>query len=283
MWVAHEWRSTCGLSRSPRPTRSACARTIPHAPCRESRPPRAFRNTASASPRLAHRSGTSAPRPLGASQSVSASAASRPIGTTRSMAALAEHAHDPVGQVDVAHRQARRARRCGCPCRTAPRGWPGRGARAGRCRRPTRGATRPRPRSAASAGPGGTFGDSTAAAGLRADAALLGEEPVQRAHGDERSSDRGRGLARRAAGSATYRSMSASVDRVERAVHGGRDTRSTRAGRVGRRRCVLAERPRSTVSHDRNSSASSGNGGCRRRHGARSPDARAAPERAAGR
>src|SRR5436190_9973333 len=47
MWVAHEWRRTCGKRRSPSPARSPAARTMSHAPCRVRRPPRAFRNTGS--------------------------------------------------------------------------------------------------------------------------------------------------------------------------------------------------------------------------------------------
>ena len=58
MWVAHEWRSTCGREPSPSPTRSPYLRTIPQAPWRVRRPPRWLRNTASASPRRAHRSGS---------------------------------------------------------------------------------------------------------------------------------------------------------------------------------------------------------------------------------
>ena len=55
-----------------------------HAACRDSRAPRMFRNTASASPRRAQRSGSRWRRPDGPSQSASAAAAWRPNGTIRS-------------------------------------------------------------------------------------------------------------------------------------------------------------------------------------------------------
>ena len=51
----------------------AVLRTTPQAPCRDRRPPRVFRNTASASPRRAHRAGATSGRPPGPSQSASAS------------------------------------------------------------------------------------------------------------------------------------------------------------------------------------------------------------------
>ena len=85
MWVAHEWRSTCGLSRSPRPARLAVARArSARRPGAYSRPPRRLRNTASASPRRAHRSGASTSRPPGAE-----------LGAER-VAGEAADRHDPL-------------------------------------------------------------------------------------------------------------------------------------------------------------------------------------------
>ena len=106
MWVAHECRSTCGLSRSPSPTRSPCLRTIPHAPWRDRRPPRALRNTASASPRRAHRSGASARPAAGVEPRLECLAGEAAQRDDAVLAALPERAEERAVEVDVGEGQA---------------------------------------------------------------------------------------------------------------------------------------------------------------------------------
>ena len=87
MWVAHEWRSTCGDSRpAEADPRRRSARTMAHAPWRDSRPPRWLRNTASASPRRAQRGRARARAAAADGASQSASAARR----------RAAERHDPL-------------------------------------------------------------------------------------------------------------------------------------------------------------------------------------------
>ena len=101
MWVAQEWRRTWGLTLSARPTRPAYFFTTPKAPTRVRRPPRALRNTASASLRRRHFVGSSSGRPCGrepVGQGLAGAAAERHDAF---LVPLAEHAQQ--GQAGRLH------------------------------------------------------------------------------------------------------------------------------------------------------------------------------------
>ena len=107
MWVAQEWRSTCGLSRSHEPgPRRRSAVTMAQPAWRDRRPPRWLRNTASASPRRAQRAGARA----GGGRTAPASRPPRPAradptGTMRSFAPLPKTRTSALVGVEVAERQ----------------------------------------------------------------------------------------------------------------------------------------------------------------------------------
>ena len=70
-----DWLLVWDAQIAPQITRSPARFTTIQAPWRESRPPRRFKNTASASPRRAHRSGSNSGRPPSPSHPTSAAVA----------------------------------------------------------------------------------------------------------------------------------------------------------------------------------------------------------------
>ena len=146
MWVAQEWRSTWGWTRSSRPAGRARFLSTPQTPCRVSRPPRAFRNTASASPRRAQRRGSNSGRPPGAEPVVEGPAGAAAHGHEALLVPLAEDPDQAGVRAEVGQAAARPAPTPASRCRRGPRGWPGRGRRPGRRRWSCRAAPRPRPR-----------------------------------------------------------------------------------------------------------------------------------------
>ena len=180
--MANECRSVCGETPAS-PARSAAALSTPQAPCRVSRPPRAFRNTAGLAGRPAGRRGERGPGP-------------DQVGVQRLPGVPADR-HDPLlaplaGQPEVAGGPCRPAR----PVRTGRRGRgrprPGRpprrsgprsrrAARAGPGRAAGRGSPvrhpRPRPRSAAPPRPPRSPG-AAAAGGAGGRTWLAGSDPA---------------------------------------------------------------------------------------------------------
>ena len=247
MWVAQEWRSTWGLSCAleARPA-APCRRSTSHAPWRVSRPPRALRNTASASPRRRHCSGASARPALGPEPRHE-----RPDGAARRAARPAPCS--PCRTPGAARRRGRRRRatarpapRCAARCRRAPRAWPGRAAPTG-----------PSPTGRVEQAPDLLLGERLrqaprhpgqldVGAGIGGGAALVGEEPVQRAHRHQRRGPPTPGarpaLAERARRTST---RSASVTSASGRALAAQPGRRRRGGRAGRRRWCSGARPRS--------------------------------------
>ena len=145
MWVAQEWRSTWGMH----PVLEPAARPAfehPQTPWRVSRPPRAFRNTASASPRRRHGRGSIRGRPPGPSQASRARRGVAAHGHQPFLVALAEHPDEPRCPTARSDRLSPASSETRAPCRTGPRGWPGPAGPAGPSWWSCRGADRPRPR-----------------------------------------------------------------------------------------------------------------------------------------
>ena len=126
--------------RAGRPGRPYCLITA-HAAWRVSRPPRLFRNTASASSRRRHCAGASAAPGRRARTTRRAPRAARPPERHDALLRpLAEQPHEAAVEVDVAHRQPARLGDARPGARTAARAAPGRAAPPGRGRRRRRAA-----------------------------------------------------------------------------------------------------------------------------------------------
>ena len=132
-WVAKEWRSVCGETSRVTPARSAALASTAQALCRDSRPPRALRNSAPAG-RLARDDQLGAgPDQVGLDRLARRTTRRAPAAP---WTPLPRSSTVPVDQVEVVDVEARPPRRSGRRCRRAPRAAPGRAAPAPCRRRP---------------------------------------------------------------------------------------------------------------------------------------------------
>ena len=179
------------------------------------------------------------------------------------LGALAEQPHQRTRPGRRHRTRARTPPRSAPRCRTAPRAAPGHAAPAGPARPRARASTAPSSASTCSSdsalGSGrGSLGVSIDSVGSRRQHPFGGQPAVQVPHRDQRAG-------RRAGASPPARERRREVDRRRRerrcssvAAASAAGTRSSDAGRAGRREIVSGDRPFSTTRCSRKSSASSG-------------------------